>query len=131
LKYLCLANYKPADMSALSPEDRQALVSQCPAKDAQLKATGQLRLSASLGGPGAVIRLQPRGGKTKVTDGPFAETKELVGGFFIIEAADRDEAVRLASMHPAATLGEHVGWEIEMHPIGFFEQYFDEDGAIA
>ena len=131
MKYLCLANYKPADMAAMSPDDVKALVSQCPAKDAQLKATGQLRLSASLGGPDAVIRLEPRGGKTKVTDGPFSETKELVGGFFMIEAANREEAVRLASLHPAASLGEQAGWRIEMHPVGFFEQYFGQDGAKA
>jgi hypothetical protein len=57
-----------------------------------------------------------------VTDGPYAEARELVGGFFIIEAADRDEAVWVASLHPAATLGERVWWGIEVHPIGFFEQ---------
>lgn len=54
-----------------------------------------------------------------MTDGPYAEAKEMVGGFFIIEAADKDEAVRVASLHPAATLGECVGWGIEVHPIGF------------
>ena len=58
-----------------------------------------------------------------MTDGPYTESKELVGGFFIIEAADRQEAVRVASIHPAANLGEQVGWGIEIHPIGFFEQY--------
>lgn len=57
-----------------------------------------------------------------MTDRPYAEAKELFGGFFIIEAADKDEAVRLASLHPAAMLGESVGWGIEVHPIGFFEQ---------
>ena len=61
-------------------------------------------------------------GKPAVTDGPYAEARELVGGFFIIEAADKDEAVRVASLHSAATLGESVGWGIEVHPIGFFEQ---------
>ncbi len=121
-KYLCLAVYNPDRMAAMAPADRQALVSQCPALDARLKATGQLRVSASLQGPDAVVNIRPRGGKPQVTDGPFAETKELVGGFFIIEAADREEAVRLACMHPAATLGEQAGWGIEMHPIGFFEQ---------
>jgi hypothetical protein len=127
VKYLCLANYRPADMAAMSPADRQALVSQCPAKDAQLKATGQLRLSASLGDH--LVRMEPRGGgKTQVTDGPFTESKEIVGGFFIIDAADRDEAVRIASLHPAATLGEQAGWCIEIHAIDFFEQY-DAQGA--
>ncbi|MES2282631.1 MAG: YciI family protein [Pseudomonadota bacterium] len=131
MKYLCLANYRPADMAAMSPEAVKALVSQCPAKDAELKATGKLRLSASLGSDKDVIRLEPRGGKTQVTDGPFVESKELVGGFFMIEADSREEAIRLASLHPAATLGEQAGWRIEMHPVGFFEQYFAQDGAKA
>jgi hypothetical protein len=124
MKYLCLAYYDPEKFAAMAPAEVQALVSQCPAKDALLKATGNLRLSASLSGPDAAIRLQPRKGKTQVTDGLSTETKQVVGGFFIIEAADREEALRLASLHPAATLGEHAGWEIEMHPIGFFEQTF-------
>jgi hypothetical protein len=124
MKYLCLAYYNPEKFAALAPADLQALVSQCPAKDVQLKATGNLRLSASLAGADAAIRLQPKGGKTQVTDGPFTEAKEVVGGFFIIEAADREEALRLASLHPAATLGEQAGWSIEMHPIGFFEHAF-------
>ncbi len=119
MKYLCLAYYNPAEFAAMPPADMQALVSQCPPKDAQLKATGQLRVSASLGEP--AIRLQPRGGKTQKIDGP--EAKELVGGFFIIDAANPDEAVKTASLHPAATLGEQASWRIDMHPIDFFEQY--------
>lgn len=122
MKYLCLAYYNPKKFAALAPADVQALVSQCPAKDAELKKTGRLVVSASLEGPQAAFALRPRGGKPQVTDGPYAEAKEMVGGFFIIEAADRDEAVRVASLHPAATLGESVGWAIEVHPIGFFEQ---------
>jgi len=51
------------------------------------------------------LRPAPRNGKPAVTDAPYAEVKELVGGFFVIEAADREEAVRVASLHPAATLG--------------------------
>lgn len=122
MKYLCLAYYDPAKFAAMAPADVQALVSQCPPRDAELKKTGRLLLSASLEGPGAAISLRPRGGKPQLTDGPYTESKELVGGFFIIEAQDRDEAVRVASIHPAANLGEQVGWGIEIHPIGFFEQ---------
>jgi hypothetical protein len=53
-----------------------------------------------------------------MTDGPFAETKEQVGGFFMIEAKDMDEAMSIASKHPAAHLGEQVGWGIEVRPLG-------------
>jgi hypothetical protein len=122
MKYLCLAFYNPDRFAGMAPADVEAMVSQCPGLDARLKATGKLRLSASLRGADAVISLRPVRGKPHVTDGPFTESKELVGGFFIVEAADREEAVRLASMHPAATLGEQAGWGIEMHPIDFFAQ---------
>jgi hypothetical protein len=123
MKYLCLAYYDPKKFADMPPAEVKALVSQCPARDAELRKTGKLLLSASLGGAEAAFALRPRGGKPQLTDGPYTESKELVGGFFIIEAADRQEAVRVASIHPAANLGEQVGWGIEIHPIGFFQQY--------
>jgi hypothetical protein len=120
MRYLGLAYYDPARFAALPAAELQALVSQCPPKDAAMQATGRLLVSASLAGPEQVVSLRPRGGRPKVTDGPFAETKELVGGLFVIEAETKEEAVRLASMHPAAALGEAVGWGIELHPIGMW-----------
>jgi hypothetical protein len=123
MRFLCLAFYDPARMAAMPPAEVQAMVGQCPAKDASLKATGKLHLHGSLGGAEAAISLRPRGGRTQRTDGPYSEAKEVVGGVFMIEAADREEAVRIASLHPAATLGEQAGWGIELHPMGFFEQF--------
>lgn len=127
MRYLCLAYYDRDKMGAMAPAELKALGSQCPPRDAQLKASGHLRLSASLGGAEAVISLRPAGGQPRVLDGPFTESKEVVGGFFIIEAADRDEAIRVASLHPAATLGQQAGWGIELHPIGRYM----EEGAQA
>lgn len=118
MQYLCLAYYDPEKMDAMAPADMQALVEQLPAKDAALQQTGNLVWSGSLQGPKATFGMRPRGGKPVVTDGPYAEAKEMVGGFFVIEAADKEEAIRIASLHPAATLGEHIGWGIEVHPIG-------------
>ena len=123
MKYLCLAYYEPQKMGAMPPDELKAMVSQCPPRDAQLKASGQLRVSASLQGPEAAISLRPAGAQPRVTDGPFAESKEMVGGFFIIEAADREEAIRIASLHPAATLGQQAGWGIELHPIGMYLEH--------
>jgi hypothetical protein len=68
------------------------------------------------------MTVRPRNGRVSITDGPFAETKEQVGGFFIVEAKDLNEAIRVASMHPAAHLGEQVGWGVEVRPIEGFEQ---------
>ena len=122
MKYLCLAYYDVKKFEALSKSEVDALVSQCPAHDAELRNSGHLIVQASLGEPSASTTIRPKGGKPSVTDGPYTETKEQVGGFFMIEARDLNEAIRIASKHPAAHLGEDVGWAVEVRPIGFFEQ---------
>lgn len=60
------------------------------------------------------MSLRPRNGKVAVTDGPYAETKEQLGSYFLIEARDRDQAVEIASKHPAARLNAHLGWGVEI-----------------
>ncbi len=122
MKYLCLAYYDEKTFEAMSKPELEALVSQCPPYDAALRASGHLVVQASLGATRESTSLRPRNGSTVITDGPFAETKEMVGGFFIIEAKDLNEAIRVASLHPAAKIGEAVGWGVEVRPIGFFKQ---------
>ena len=120
MKYLGLAYYTPARFAALSPQDVEALVSQCPALDERMRATGKVLVSASLGEVEHWKTLRPHGGKTQVTDGPYTEAKEMVGGLFVIEADSHDEAVRIAAMHPAATIGEQGGWAVELIPLDFY-----------
>ncbi len=120
MKYLGLAYFAPEKFAAMAPADVQALVSQCPALDEKMRATGKVLVSASLGDTQDWVSLRPRGGKTQISDGPYTESKEMVGGLFIIEADSREEAVRLAAMHPAATLGEAGGWGVELIPMDFF-----------
>jgi hypothetical protein len=122
MKYLCLAYYDEKAFDALLKAELDAIVSKCPEYDEALRASGHLVVQASLGSPRMSAAVRPKGGKPSVTDGPFIETKEQVGGFFIIEARDLDEAIRVASTHPAAHLGERVGWGIEVRPIEGFEQ---------
>ncbi len=122
MKYLCLAYYDVPKCEALSAAEFSAIESQCPPLDAKLRATGNLLAQASLGAVAATKSVRPRKGKISVTDGPFIETNEQVGGFFLIEAADIDEAIRIASNHPAAHLGEDVGWGIEIRPIEGYEE---------
>jgi len=119
-KYLGLAYYTPEAFAAMAPADVKALVSQCPALDEKMRATGKVLVSASLGDLEHWKTLRPRGGKTQVTDGPYIEAKEMVGGLFIIEADSPEEALRIASMHPAATLGEAGGWAVELIPMDFY-----------
>ena len=121
MKYLCLAYYDEKKFDALPKAELDAIVSRCPAFDEALRNSGHLIVQASLQAPSAATTVRPRNGKPLVTVGPFAETKELVGGFFIIEALDLNEAIRVASKHPAANIGEQAGWGIEVRPIDFYE----------
>ena len=120
MKFLCLAYYDEAKYKALPKDQLQAIVKQCPAFDAELKSTGKMLFSASLREPNETICIRPKGGRPSYTDGPFTEAKEMIGGFFMIEAADAEEAKRIASHHPAAHLGEQIGWGVEVRPVGFF-----------
>jgi hypothetical protein len=123
MKYLCLAFYDPARLAAMPPEERRAMLGQCAAKDAELQASGHLRVSASLGGADKVVSIRPLGGRPEVKDGPFTESKEVVGGFFIIEAGNVEEALKVVRLHPAAELGEQAGWGIEVHPISMYRAH--------
>ena len=123
MKFLCLAYYDPRRFDALTPAQRDAIVSRCPEYDAALIASGHLLFHASLAEVGETRCVRPHGGKPTVTDGPFAETKEYVGGFFMIEARDREEAIAIASKHPAANLGEIAGWGVEVRAVDFYEAF--------
>ena len=118
MKYLCLAYGDPKKMEALSKSEFDALVGECRVHDEELRKSGHLILVESL--EWATTTLRSRNGKVVTTDGPFVETKEKIGGAFIIEARDLNEAIRVASMHPGARLGEHLGWGVEVRPISEF-----------
>lgn len=120
MKYLGLAYFTPEKFSAMAPDDVKELVNQCPELDEKMRATGKVLVSASLGDVENWKTLRPRNGKTSITDGPYTESKEVVGGLFIIEADSQEEALRIASMHPAATLGEAGGWAVELIPMDFY-----------
>jgi hypothetical protein len=122
MKFLCLAYYDEKRFDALPKDEVDALVRNCRAHDEALHRSGRLIAVASLGPTRATKSVRPQQGKAAVTDGPFAETKEQIGAFFIIEARDLNEAMEIASLHPAARLGGNVGWGIEVRPIDHFEQ---------
>lgn len=115
MKYLCLAYGDPAKMGQLTDEQFARLVEQCKLHDEELKKTGAYVWAESLEWGGASLRA--RGGKTVTTDGPFIEAKEQIGGVVMIEARDLNEAIRIASLHPAARMGEAYGWGIDVRPV--------------
>lgn len=122
MTYLCLGYYDPARFAALTPEQQAEIGRECRPHDERLYATGAVRLVASLAEGGAMT-LQPRGGRTRVTDGPYTEAKEVIGSFFLIEADSAEEAARIAGLHPAANWGEHLGFAIEVRPIEFLREF--------
>ncbi len=114
MKYLCLAYGDRRKMEALTKAEFEALKGKCKEYDDELRASGHFVSAESL--EWAAVTIRPRGGKPVTTDGPFAETKEQIGGVIIIEAKDLNEAVRIATMHPAAHLGETLGFGVEVRP---------------
>jgi hypothetical protein len=119
MKFLALAYYHEKTFEKTAPEEMKAIAAQCEPLDKALYATGKMEMVASLAATKDTVSVRPRNGKPTVTDGPYVETKEQLGSFFLIEAKDMQEAIQLASMHPAANLGENMGWGIEIRPIEF------------
>ncbi len=115
MHYLLLAYGNEEKFSRLTPEELDDLATKCTAYDEEFRATGRVIGGGSLSWASKAMRL--KGGTLTVTDGPYLETKEVVGGLVILEADDYDEAVRLASLHPAARMGEELGWAIELRPM--------------
>lgn len=117
MKYLCLAYYDEKKFETLTEAEMAAIGRDCAPLDEDLQRSGHLLEVGSLGASRNSVSLRPRKGRVTVTDGPYAETKEQLGSYFLIEARDLDEAVQVASKHPAARLNEHLGWGIEIRPI--------------
>lgn len=115
MKYLCLAYGSREAMERLSAEQFAALVERCKAHDAEMRRSGKVESATSL--EWTAVTMRRRAGRLETIDGPFIESKEQIGGVVIIEAADLAEATRIAALHPAAHLGEELGWGIEVRPI--------------
>jgi hypothetical protein len=105
MKYVCLVYVEPAVFRALPAAERAAVDRDSPAYDQALADRGHFIAAAALQPVGTARTVRRRGGKVQVTDGPFAETKEVLAGFIFIEAKDMDEAVRLAGDIPMARVG--------------------------
>ncbi|MBN9662739.1 MAG: YciI family protein [Acidobacteria bacterium] len=112
MKFLCMVFVDEAKLDALSPQESQALDDISLAYDFTLRQQGHFLAAQALQSvrTAAVVRICD--GKVKVTDGPFAEAREHVGGFILIEARNRDEAIEVASRIPAIQLGG-----IEVRPV--------------
>jgi hypothetical protein len=112
VKYLCLAYEEEAKLNALSRDEWTELRRETLDYVDALRDSGCLLAAHPLQSARTASTIRVRGGALSVTDGPFAETKEQIGGYFLIEADDFDEAVRIASEWPSARIGT-----IEVRPV--------------
>jgi len=105
MRYLCIVHADPALMGALSPEQQRALSAECGAYDQSLIARGKLIAAEALAAPATARIVRTKGGKPVVTDGPYAESKEVLCGFLFIEAGSLEEAVEIAHHCPMSRVG--------------------------
>ena len=112
MRYLCLAYEAEETFNAMSRSEWDALRKETLAYVEALQQSGHLILTNALQSARTAATLRVRNGKLSVTDGPFAETKEQLGGFFLINARDLNEAIQVASKWPSARLGN-----IEVRPV--------------
>ncbi|SHG04701.1 Uncharacterized conserved protein [Kaistia soli DSM 19436] len=105
MRYLCLVIVDPARFEGLTAEDHRAITAESLAYDDELAARGILVAAHALDEPPTATTIHVRDRETFYTDGPFAELKEHIGGFILIEAADQAEALSIAAAIPMARYG--------------------------
>lgn len=105
MKFICLIYDEEARREAMSDDELKTLSEGCNDWTSELQRNGQLVACAGLQSSRTATTVRYRQGRMSVTDGPYAETKEQLGGFTIIEARDLNEALRIASHFPAARYG--------------------------
>ena len=105
MKFVCLGYIEPGKFETMPENDRNAMVDRCFTYDDVLRKNGHFAGGEALQPPSSARTLRTRDGKVIVTDGPYAETREQIGGILILEANDIDHAVELMSKHPGVGAG--------------------------
>lgn len=121
MKYLCLVYYDEKIINAMTQQEWKSLNEECVACGEDLRTSGHMIGGNALHPTTTATSLRVRDGKTLITDGPFAETKEQLAGFYMLEARDLNEAIQLVSKIPPAKLGC-----VEIRPIRELNPAVDE-----
>ena len=115
MKYLCLIYDDEKKMSQMSKPDGEKMMSEYGALTQDIKKSGKYVAGEALQSVSTATTVRVRGGKMSTTDGPFAETREQLGGFYYIDAKDLNDAIQIAAKIPSARSGS-----IEVRPIRTF-----------
>ena len=105
MKYLCMAYEEEDKLNSLTRSEWEALRGETLSYLQELRERGHVISAEALQSVRNATTVRVRGGRVSITDGPFAETKETLGGFFLINAKNLDEAIQVASKWPSARLG--------------------------
>jgi hypothetical protein len=112
MKYMLLIHQDERGWDRLSEAERQQIYGEYRKFSEELKASGRYLAASELHPTAAATSVRVRDGKRLVTDGPFAETREQLGGYYLVNAKDLDEAIGLAARVPSARVGT-----IEIRPL--------------
>jgi hypothetical protein len=110
MKFICLGYYDKSKFDGLAAGEQKAMFEACFEYDAHLRANGHFAGGEALQPPETASTLYWKNGKVAATDGPYAETKEQLGGLIVLEARDRNHAVQLMAQHPSLKYGSI--WEV-------------------
>lgn len=113
MQYLLLCCIDEALWTNLPESQRDGIMDEYGKLMHELKTSGRLLAGAKLDGRACAVTVREKNGRSLVTDGPFAETKEQLGGYHLIECKDRDEAIAIAKRIPTLA----VGGSIEVRPV--------------
>jgi hypothetical protein len=105
MKYICLGYIAPSNWETMTESERNAMVDECFAYDDVLRKNGHFTGGEALQSAHTASTLRWKKGKVSVTDGPYAETKEQLGGILVLEARDMNHAIQLMSKHPGVKAG--------------------------
>src|ERR1700720_13652 len=123
MKYLCFGYYDKGKFDGMPETERNAMFDACFEYDEHLRAAGHWGVGEALQGPETALTLSWKNGKVATTDGPYAETKEQIGGIGILEARDMNHAIQLVSQLPGFKYG--LG-PIEIRPVADLDEMMKE-----
>ena len=118
MKYICLGYYDKGKFDGMTEDERNAMFDTCFEYDDNLRANGHWAGGEALQPQENALTLYWKNGKVATTDGPYAETKEQLGGLLVLEARDMNQAVQLMAQHPALTYGNMF----EIRPVGDMDE---------
>jgi hypothetical protein len=117
MKYICLGYYEPAKHALMTEAERNAMFDECLEYDDHLSRNGHYAFGEAIQPAETALTVYWKNGKVATTDGPFAETKEQLGGILVLEARDMNHAIQLMSQHPSVKYGSIF----EIRPVADFE----------